>query len=152
MVNKIFAAMILMLVLIGTAAAMPPIAAEFYGTATINTYFAEKGMNVSIYDDNGVLCGSGLVRDEGQFGFISCNGDDPYTEEDEGATKGENVSFNVNGTYAGNTTWNEGSVTEIRIDIRPVRVTASLPEAILMLPLIPLMALVAGYLYARKKI
>jgi hypothetical protein len=152
MVNKIFAAVILMLVLIGTAAAMPPIAAEFYGTATINTYFAEKGMNVSIYDDNGVLCGSGLVREEGQFGFISCNGDDPYTADDEGASKGESVSFNVNGTYSGNTTWNEGSVTEIRIDIMPARVKASLPEAILMLPLILGMALFAGYIYGRKKL
>jgi hypothetical protein len=151
--NKTKAAMIaVFLAMMSFAVAMPPIASEYSGTVTINSYFANEGTNISIYDDNGIMCGSGFVRSEGQFGFISCNGDDSTTAEDEGAAKGENVTLMVNGTFGTTASWFEGSINRLEFDVKPVRVNASLPPGALLLPIIPLMAMIAAYIYVNKKI
>ncbi|MFH1182235.1 MAG: hypothetical protein V1702_04710 [Candidatus Woesearchaeota archaeon] len=151
--NKTKTAMIVIfLAMMNLATAMPPIASEYFGTVTINSYFAEQGTNVSIYDNDGNLCGSGLVKQEGQFGFISCNGDDISTAQDEGASKGEDVTIMVNGTNAGAASWFEGSINQLEIDVKPAQVKASLPGGILLLPLIPIMAIIAAYFYVSRKI
>jgi hypothetical protein len=151
--NKTKAAMVMVfLAMMNLAVAIPPIASEYSGTVTIDSYFAGEGMNISIYDDDGIMCGSGFTRQEGQFGFISCNGDDLSTAEDEGARKGENVTIVVNGTIGTTAAWFEGSINRLEFDVKPMRVKASLPPGVLMLPLIPGMAIIAAYIYANKKI
>jgi hypothetical protein len=123
------------------ASAMPPIAAEYYGTLS-------DGSNVSIYDDEGNMCGSGLVREGGQFGFISCNGDDISTENDEGPLQGENVTIFIDGTRAGEAQWFEGSINHLQLN--PVKMNATLPGAF-MLSLIPVMVIIAGYFYVNRR-
>lgn len=151
--NKTIASMLaVLLVLLSAADAIPPIAAEYYGTVTMDNNFVLEGTNVSIYDDNGNLCGSGFVRQQGEFGFISCNGDDPSTSQDEGAGKGENVTISVNGTNTAIARWFEGSINQLELDVKPVKVKSSIPEGIMLLPLIPIFAIIAAYLYANRKL
>ena len=86
----------------------PEIAAEFYGTATINWTNASIGSNVSAYDSDGVLCGQFIVSNKGHYGLLSCNGDDNETLIDEGAELNDNITFYVNNERAvlfGNTSW-----------------------------------------------
>ena len=44
-----------------------------------------------------MICGRVTVRKEGMYGYISCNGDDPFTERDEGAEPNEPVIFFIDG-------------------------------------------------------
>ncbi len=93
------------------ANALPPIATEFYGAATLNITDAPAGVNITAYDQNNNLCGSFIVINEGHYGALSCNGDDTSTGTDEGASDGETIIFYINGTRAatfGNATWKEG--------------------------------------------
>jgi hypothetical protein len=152
MLKKIQLAVLLALLLANAAFALPPIAAEFYGTASVNGEFAIEGTNISVYDPSGTLCGSGLVRQEGQFGFISCNGDDPGTTIDEGAVQGENVTIAINGTAAKALPWFEGSINKAEINAIRKNISATAPAGMLLLPLIPAMAIIAAYLYIKRKL
>lgn len=105
--------LILVLTLAGSAVALPPIAAEFYGTMLIHGTDAPKGMNITAYDPSGVKCGAYATTRSGYFGLLSCNGDDIDTTVDEGAISGNAIQFKANGSTAyalsGNTAWESGN-------------------------------------------
>jgi hypothetical protein len=58
----------------------------------------------------------------------------------------------LNGTYAGTAPWFEGSINQLEINVKPVKLQASLPAGIFLLPLIPIMAIIAAYLYISRKL
>jgi cellulose biosynthesis protein BcsQ len=97
----------------------PPIASEFYGTASVNWTNASVGMNVTVYDPDNVLCGSFTIVEEGYYGLISCKGYDNETNSvDEGAEADESLFFFVNNERAvmfGNNTWGEGTFNDVNL-------------------------------------
>jgi hypothetical protein len=110
-VLKILLVFALAITLIRGLYAIPPPASEFYGTVTVNDSDALLGTNVSAYDPDNILCGYFIVQNSGFYGSISCNGDDSSTDEDEGASEGDTITFYVNGSRAivtGNATWDAG--------------------------------------------
>lgn len=54
------------------------------------------GTVIRAYDDDGVLCGRDVVRNDGSYGFMPIYRDDIYTDFDEGADPGDMISFTVN--------------------------------------------------------
>jgi len=98
--------------------AIPPIAAEFYGTAKSDTVNVSVGTNISAYDPNGTLCGYFIVSANGYYGSLSCKGDDTETAVDEGAVSGDNITFYIDGnttSMVGNITWIEGRYSNLNI-------------------------------------
>ncbi len=67
-------------------------------SATLDGLPLHPGDTIRAYDPTGVLCGIGLARDSGSFGFVPVYRDDIHTFEDEGATPGDIIRFTVNGT------------------------------------------------------
>ena len=65
------------------------------GGFTIFGIEAEVGDEVGIYDPDGVCCGAFVVSVAGQYGIVHVYGDDPETEEDEGAEPGDILTFKV---------------------------------------------------------
>jgi hypothetical protein len=59
------------------------------------------GAVVAVFDPQGTKCGEFEVTTEGWYGLLACYRDDPMTDEDEGATVGEPLSFTVDGEPAG---------------------------------------------------
>ncbi|MBC8234768.1 hypothetical protein H8E77_34925, partial [bacterium] len=55
---------------------------------------------VTAKDADGVICGVYVVDRESEYGYMPVYGDDPYTEADEGATDGEELTFYINGQCA----------------------------------------------------
>ena len=140
------------------ATALPPIAAEFYGTVELDGRAAEPGTNVTVHDSSGKVCGNQTTRRTGEFGLLSCKGDDPATPEDEGAVNGEAVTLTVNNISAYNATWREGSLSMARLEARTPTMTGStvvrfesfgLPAAV-VIPGIALLLAAATYVYIRK--
>jgi len=110
--------MFLLVPCIVLALPFPELSAEFYGTATINWTNATIGSNVTAYDSEGVLCGYFIVTNEGYYGSLSCNADDPKTIIDEGAQLNDNLIFYIDGQRAvmfGNKTWQSGSFKELNL-------------------------------------
>lgn len=99
------------------AIAMPPLPQEVYGTLTINGDSASSGQNISVYDSDGILCGSHITRHKGLYGLLSCRGDDPDSEQDEGATNGEQIIIAVNGQEYEKMMWQSGRFTNMNISI-----------------------------------
>ena len=100
--------------------AIPPIAAEFYGTARTDNTDVSIGTNVSAYDPNSTLCGYFIVSTSGYYGSLSCKGDDTETAADEGAVNGDNITFYIGGNntaVAGNISWVEGRYSNVNISI-----------------------------------
>ena len=58
------------------------------------------GAVVDAYDPDGVHCGTFTVTNSGRYGFLHVYGDDPNTEEDEGAVPGDTITFRINGVPA----------------------------------------------------
>ena len=107
----IISLLIMMLLYISLGFAIPPIATEFFGIATLNLTNVSQGVNITAYDSDNISCGSFIVVNEGYYGILSCNGDDTSTSTDEGAFHGDSISFYINSTrmtVIGNTTWEEG--------------------------------------------
>ena len=55
------------------------------------------GDRVTVTDPDGIVCGSFVVKKAGQYGFLHVYGDDPTSEEDEGARMGDLLLFMLNG-------------------------------------------------------
>ena len=108
-------ALLLLAILPGTAA-LPPIAAEFYGQVMIEGNPAPPGTNITIQDSDENTCGSQATTSPGEFGLLSCNGDDPATSKDEGPASGETIFVKVNGINAYNSTWQAGGLYKIRLE------------------------------------
>ncbi|MFH1641755.1 MAG: putative Ig domain-containing protein [Nanoarchaeota archaeon] len=121
MKRKAINIMIFVLVLVLTifkAGAFPQIAAEIYGSVSVNWTGASVGTNVTAYDHNGTLCGFFIVVNQGYYGSLSCNGDDPRTAADEGAQFGDNISLFVDNKRAvlfGNTSWASGIFMQVNV-------------------------------------
>lgn len=111
--------MLLVLVLsILDCAAVPPAAAEFYGSVVIDGEYAPIGTQVAVYDSEGILCGKVEVRENGEYGFLSCSGDDTSTIDDEGAVAGEMIVFVVGDTRlkkSNSLIWQAGAVKEANL-------------------------------------
>ena len=77
-----------------------PINADFYGDVLIDGESAPVGTVITAYDPQGVLCGRYTVKKAGRFGFQHVYGDDRTTPIDEGAKRGDVITFYVNGQPA----------------------------------------------------
>lgn len=133
--------------------AVPPIAAEFYGTVTIDGNPAPPGTGIAIHDAQGVVCGSQATARQGEFGLLSCNGDDPSTPRDEGANNGEEVVISVNSIPAMNATWHEGRLALLSVEAGstlPVRLGSSWFPSTFVIPGIALLLAISTYVYVRK--
>ncbi len=51
---------------------------------------------ISCYDPQGVLCGMGMVKENGSYGFLPIYRDDPYSTQDEGAEPGDVITIEIN--------------------------------------------------------
>jgi hypothetical protein len=93
---------------------------DLYGTLSIEGRPVQPGTVVSIADQNGVICGTTVVRLEGKYGFLHAYADEPLTQVDEGASPGEGLTLLVNGQRAVGApgiTWQDGQ-TVVRADLR----------------------------------
>jgi len=77
-----------------------PINADFYGDILIDGEPAPVGTVITAYDPQGVLCSRYTVKKAGRFGFQHVYGDDKTTPIDEGAQRGDAITFYVNGQPA----------------------------------------------------
>ncbi len=108
------------IIFVGRASAFPPIAAEFYGTAYYNGAPAQAGDVISAYTPLGVECGRFVVRRPGTYGFLSCNGDDPSTQKNEGAKSGDGIRFYINGKLAStmpSAVWSQGTTLNVSLTV-----------------------------------
>jgi parallel beta-helix repeat protein len=65
--------------------------------AMLDSMVLPMGSVLNAYDPQGVLCGQITVQDSGKFGPLLVYADDPYTTIDEGAVKGDLITFKLNG-------------------------------------------------------
>jgi hypothetical protein len=133
MKKTIFAGIALLILAAGICTAFPPVSSDFFGKATIDGIPAIEGTLIEAYDTNNVLCGRTLVKKDGIYGYLSCNGDDPLTERDEGANTNEQVIFFLDKrkvTLFVPAIWKEGSKQEINIFVGkpPVIVEEETPK------------------------
>ncbi|MBN1156165.1 hypothetical protein JXA85_00980 [Candidatus Woesearchaeota archaeon] len=118
MKKRVLFGIALLFLLVPALQAFPPTPTEFYGKAFIDGSPVKEGVVVEAYDSNNVLCGRSIVRKEGTYGFLSCNGDDPITTKDEGATPGSLIVFFIDRKKAATNVpalWKESSKQEIDI-------------------------------------
>jgi len=96
-----------------------PINADFYGDILIDGKSAPVGTVITAYDPEGVLCSRYTVKKAGRFGFQHVYGDDKTTPIDEGAQRGDVITFYVNGQPAisdGSSVWiSDGALIEINL-------------------------------------
>ena len=96
-----------------------PINADFYGDILIDGEPAPVGTVITAYDPEGVLCSRYTVKKAGRFGFQHVYGDDKTTPIDEGAKRGDVITFYVNGQPAisdGPSVWiSDGALIEINL-------------------------------------
>ncbi len=100
--------------------AYPPLSMELYGKAFSFNQNASKGSLIEVLDQSNNVCGSFKTVAEGVYGLVSCNGDDPETPLDEGASPGEVLRFRINNEPA--QPWQEvrfqsGAFLEVNISI-----------------------------------
>jgi len=72
-----------------------PLFIDFIGSCLINTKESQPGDEVAVFTSTGILCGAVAVTTAGQYGVLHVYGDDPSTEEIEGALPGEELMFVV---------------------------------------------------------
>lgn len=78
-----------------------PEGVDFYGRATFRGMPVQPKDVVTAYDSAGNLCGKVIVRTPGYYGYLCVYADDPSTPDvDEGAVKGETITFRINGVVA----------------------------------------------------
>lgn len=68
----------------------------FCGQPEFNGISLSPGDIIMAYDSDNIPCGMDSVRGDGSFGFMPVYRDDIYTDTDEGAEPGENISFTIN--------------------------------------------------------
>jgi hypothetical protein len=75
--------------------------ADFYGLGnTLNGQPLPVGVVIRAYDPQGVVCSQFRGTRAGCYGLMPVYGDDPLTEVDEGAVRGDQIKFAVNGVAA----------------------------------------------------
>jgi hypothetical protein len=69
---------------------------EFYGTIRIDGVDAQPGDEIAFYDPAGILCGSHVIQQAGEYGIVHVYGDDTATPDvDEGASPEEILSVRI---------------------------------------------------------
>ncbi|MCM2271960.1 MAG: right-handed parallel beta-helix repeat-containing protein [candidate division Zixibacteria bacterium] len=63
---------------------------------TLDNIPLAPGTIITAYDPQGVLCGKAVVKPDGSYGFLLVYRDDQYTDFDEGAERGDKLSFKIN--------------------------------------------------------
>jgi uncharacterized repeat protein (TIGR01451 family) len=105
-----------------TSRAVEPLPYGPYGTVQINGEWVPDGTPVLAFC-GGTEAGGGVTETDGSESrySISVEGDDPETEENDGCTSGQIVSFAVDGWAADQTaTWAEGGSEELNLTaLRP---------------------------------
>ncbi len=139
------------------ASAMPPLPHEIYGTLEIDGKDAPKGTNISIYDKDGVMCGSQLTRHVGLYGLVSCRGDDPETMTDEGALNGEEVTIRVEGKDYRKLEWQSARFTNENITMKEAHASIKIPRMDREKPMLAffaaaLLVLLLSIIFIRKAI
>ena len=72
----------------------------FSDASTLNGEPIKAGDVITAFDPQGTLVGRFTVKAEGRFGLMALYQDDPSTEIDEGASPGDEISFQINGVPA----------------------------------------------------
>ncbi len=107
-----------LLLLAGIAAAIPPAPTVLYGNAFDNQVNATSADTIYVLDQNDTVCGKFEVQQEGRYGLMACQGDDPETPTDEGPESGEQLKFRINNDDAiswRNVTYEEGKIVRVNI-------------------------------------
>ena len=115
--------LLLIIALVRYSFAIPPVAAEFYGWVIVDGEYASAGTKIRVFDSDGVVCGETILEEEGTYGFLSCAGDDPSTDNDEGAEDNEGLTFYVNDTKMNTNKsvfWRPGSFREVNLIVGDV--------------------------------
>lgn len=92
---------------------------NFYGEAMLDGKPVVVGTIIRAYDPEGVECGYFEVNAEGYFGLMPVYGNDPTSDEDEGAEIGDEISFTINGFPAaieGNSKWNNMAQERVSLE------------------------------------
>ena len=98
------------------------LSAAFWSDATtFDDVEIAVGDVITVMDPDGVICGVMQVTTPGQYGLLYVYGDDPFTEEDEGAEAGDNLLFFINEFAARTngpdaTTWAERGISNVDLD------------------------------------
>jgi len=77
----------------------------------------EPGTVLTVYDEQGTICGQTIVLDGGAF-MVHVYGDNPLTAADEGAVEGSPLTFAGDGvpvTFGGVAAWNERGSVEVTL-------------------------------------
>jgi len=119
---------VILLFLISVAQAFPLLPSQYYGTLTMDGYYAPPGTEVSIGTSNTEICGSTIIQRVGYYS-ISCNGDNPSTSIIEGPKQGQVVEFFVNEQSTSiSQEWKEGLFTRVDFDAESKIVETKAPE------------------------
>jgi hypothetical protein len=100
------ACLVLAVVCIELALAIPQLSAEYNGIVIIHGRYAPPGTQIGAYFADGAICGETKVRYSGQFTGLSCTGGSP----------GEEVGFRVNFDLAeGRANFIPGNITSVNL-------------------------------------
>ena len=105
---------------VSVSAQVPVPSHEFYGKVVIDNSPAAKGTRIIAHDGNGNLCGSFIVRDLGNYGFMSCN---IKLLSRSNYTMDHNITFFVSGLKAsaiGDTRWKPGTRSRVNLVVGEV--------------------------------
>ena len=91
--------LLVFLLLVNKAFALPPLPSQFYGKVIINGIEAPIGTNISAHDVDDVLCSRIITNEVGKY-ILSCKGDNLVTSVDEGARPGDKITLYVNNITA----------------------------------------------------
>ncbi len=94
--KKISIIIIVALLLVSTAHAIPQLACEFYGGAFFDLEPSPTGYNITAWGENGARCGKFEIVNPGYYGSLSCLVDDPDTVWWEGANPGDEITLLYN--------------------------------------------------------
>jgi len=72
---------------------------QYVGTATFYGKPAIEGDKVEVFDNNGVKCGDGVFGKDSKYS-VMVYGDDPLSDNDEGAVAGQDLNIKINGHEA----------------------------------------------------
>lgn len=93
---------------------------DFYGYQK-NGIVLTPGDVITVKNPRRVTCGSWTVTTAGEYGFLTCQGNNPVTPEDEGAMQGEVIKFFLNGVETKNRgIWQAGGTIQVDIEPKPV--------------------------------
>ncbi|MCQ9205399.1 MAG: hypothetical protein NG737_03710 [Omnitrophica bacterium] len=100
-INQIFSCLLLSLFFTNNLRAqslhdIPIIPCDFYGTEESSGALT-TGSSVIAKDSDGTIIGQFIIADNGKYGFLSSQADNPNTPQDEGAVDGDTITFYING-------------------------------------------------------